>query len=94
MSAGRCSGCGRIDSCTKICQHIVTCPEYADLFSSAPHECLDPAADYQRHRAVTDTPDARARRRDDRLRERFADLDRRQAVSVTRWRTPPDILDD
>jgi hypothetical protein len=94
MPAGRCSGCGRIDSRTKIGQHVVTCTAYAELFSHSPDECLDPGADYLRYRATTDTPDARAQRRDDRLRGRFAELDRHQAVSVARWRTPPDILDD
>jgi hypothetical protein len=94
MSAGRCAGCGRVDSCRKVSEHIVACGRYADLFATSPQLCLDPAAEFARHRAVTDTEHARAARRDARLRTRFAELDHRQTVSKTRWRTPPDILDD
>jgi hypothetical protein len=94
MPAGRCSGCGLNDSARKVALHVLTCSRYLDLFRQDPARCLDPAAEYERYRTEELNPEARAERRDVRLRDRFAELDRQQAVQADRWRTPPDLLDD
>lgn len=91
--AGRCSGCGLTDSTKKVTAHVVTCRDYIRLHNSAPDQCLDPETEYRRHRAA-DTFEARAARRDARLQERFAELERLHARQVARWRTPKSILDD
>lgn len=93
MAAGRCSGCGRKDSLRKINQHVVSCPSYLDLFEHDPARCLDPAAEYERFRTEDNTPEARAQQRGARLELRFAEINRLQAHSATRWARPPDILD-
>ncbi len=93
MASGRCSGCGRVGSISKIATHIVSCPAYIELFQSTPARCLSPAAEAAHHRAA-DTPELRADRRDQRLTARFAKLDREVRVQADRWRTPPDLLAD
>ncbi len=93
MPTGRCAGCGDTGSPRRVQQHIITCNDYAALFSSAPELCIDPVAEYARHRAA-DTPQARADLRSERLRRRFMELDRQAARQAARWRTPPDILAD
>lgn len=91
--AGRCSGCGLTDSSKKVTAHIGTCPDYIRLFGSEPGQCLDPEAEYRKHREA-DTFEARAERRDERLQERFAEMERLHAIQVARWRTPRCILDE
>ncbi len=91
MPIGRCAGCGNTGAPRRVQQHIITCDAYATLFSSTPDACLDPVTEYARHRAA-DTPQARADLRADRLRRRFGELDRQQALATARWATPPDIL--
>jgi hypothetical protein len=93
MAAGRCAGCGRIDSLRKISTHIVDCTAYLNLFQHNPLRCLTPAAEYERHRAEDTTPVARAEQRGTRLAARFAELNRQQLASVVRWQRPPDILE-
>ena len=92
MSAGRCSGCGRIDSLRKIRLHIVGCEDYIGLFRQTPADALDPHIDYVRHRRAQ-SPETRAVLRGHRLEARFAEINRQQQVSTSRWATPPDILE-
>jgi hypothetical protein len=93
MATGRCSGCGRTDSLRKISTHIVDCFAYLDLFQRDPARALGPAAEYERYRAEDRSPEARAEQRGERLQVRFAEINRQQAVSASRWAKPPDILD-
>lgn len=91
--AGRCSGCGLSDSSKKVTAHITTCPDYIALYYSEPDQCLDPVAEYRKHREA-DTFEARAERRNERLHERFAEMERLHSIQVARWRTPKCILDE
>ncbi len=93
MATGRCSGCGRADSVSKISLHIVSCQAYSELFQRQPGKCLDPAAEAARYRAEEQNPEARAEQRGVRLEQRFAEINQLQAVSASRWSRPPDILD-
>lgn len=93
MTTGRCAGCAVTGAPRRVQQHILTCTAYQNLFLSHPERALDPVAEYLRHRA-TDTPQARADQRSERLRRRFITLDRQQARANARWATPPDILAD
>lgn len=93
MSAGRCSGCGRVDSLRKVSLHIVSCPDYLALYEQHPERALEPEAEYSRFRTEDTTPEARAQQRGARLEVRFAEINRQQAASATRWSKPPDILD-
>lgn len=93
MAAGRCAGCGRADSLRKISLHMIECQAYIELFKHNPARALGPAEEYERHRREDTTPEARAVARGHRLRLRFADINRQQQASVSRWATPPDILD-
>lgn len=92
--AGRCAGCGCTDSVKKIKSHVMTCPQYIELYRSEPSRCLDPEAEYHRHRNDEGTSEARAQRRHLRLTDSFTDMERRQALQAARWRRPKDILDD
>lgn len=92
MAAGRCSGCGRTDSVRKINLHIIECEDYVDLYLHDPARALTPAAEFERHRNE-DTPEARAVARGARLQARFAEINKQQAASATRWARPPDILE-
>ncbi len=94
MPTGRCAGCGFSDSCTKVKGHILGCPEYLALFRKTPERCLDPAAEHARFKAEDDTSEARAERRDQRLSDRFAEMDRLASIQAARWRQPKDILED
>lgn len=94
MAAGRCAGCGCTDSARKIGLHVMTCPQYIELYRCEPGRCLDPEAEYQRYRTEEDTAEARAHRRHLRLRDSFAETQARQALQAARWRQPRDILDD
>lgn len=93
MAAGRCAGCGRIDSLRKISHHMIDCTAYQEIFQNFPALALGPTEEYQRHRREDKTPEARAVQRGLRLRDRFADINRQQMVSAARWATPPDILE-
>lgn len=92
MPTGRCSGCGRTGSLCKIRLHVVACDEYIDLFARDPEAALDPHTDFVQHRRAQ-TAQARAIERGHRLEARFAEINRQQAASASRWVTPPDILD-
>lgn len=94
MAMGRCSGCGLVGSCKKVEIHVLTCPSYLTLFRTEPERCLDPASEQQRYKTHEDTSQARAARRDTRLRHRFAEMDRHQSMQAQRWRTPKDILEE
>lgn len=93
MPAGRCAGCGLVDSCRKVSAHVLGCAEFAELFRNNPERCLDPAAEYERVKAQ-DTSDTRALARERRMTDRFAALEARTAHQAARWRRPPDILED
>lgn len=94
MAAGRCAGCGHTDTARKVQIHVLDCTEFVELFHRKPGQCLDPAAEYIRHKTEDDSPDARAERRDGRLQQRFAELDERQSRQANRWLPEPDILAD
>lgn len=94
MAAGRCAGCGHTDSSTKVRLHIMTCPDYLALYLSEPDRCLDPEAEHHRYRTEDNTSEARADRRDLKLQQRFAEMDRRQSTQVDRWKRPKDLLED
>ncbi len=94
MALGRCAGCGITAPSRQVKIHVLGCVEYLALHRTTPERCLDPEADYLRHKQETDTPEARARRRDSRLRERFQDLDEQYDRQQKRWATPADFLDD
>jgi hypothetical protein len=93
MATGRCAGCGRTDSLRKITVHIIECADYAALYERDPGLALTPQAEYDRFRREDDTPEAHARQRDQRLKARFAEINRAQAASASRWACPPDILE-
>lgn len=93
MPAGRCSGCGRTDSLRKVRLHVVECTDYIELFRQEPARALDPHAEYVRYRREHGSPEARAVQRGHRLEVRFAEINRHQAASTSRWATPPDILE-
>lgn len=93
MPSGRCSGCELTGSSKKIAVHIITCHAYLELHRRNPAGCLSPQAEADRHRSGN-TPEARATRRDERLRVRFAELDHEVRVQTGRWKTPADLLDD
>lgn len=93
MAAGRCAGCGRIDSLRKIGQHIVDCVGYLTLFSTDSGRCLTPAGEYERYRREETSAVARAEQRGTRLAARFREINRHQAASAARWQRPPDILE-
>lgn len=93
MATGRCAGCGRIASLRKISQHIVDCESYIELYKREPAQCLDPVAELNRFRDQGGAPQARAEQRDERLRARFAEINRQQLASASRWAKPPDILE-
>jgi hypothetical protein len=93
MAAGRCSGCGRTGSLRKINLHIVHCQSYVELYAQDPSRCLDPVAEWRRHRRQNDTPMARAEQRGQRLSVRFAEINRQQQASASRWLRPPDLLE-
>ena len=94
MAAGRCAGCGYTNSRTKVDTHCLSCEQFLDLFRTAPHRCLDPAAEQARFKAQDDSAAARAQRRDDRLTARYTELERLTAAQASRWATPSDLLDD
>lgn len=93
MAAGRCAGCGRIDSLRKIGLHIVDCVDYATLFRTDPDRCLTPAEEYERYRREETSAVARAEQRGDRLAARFREINRHQAATTARWQRPRDILE-
>jgi hypothetical protein len=93
MPQGRCAGCGHSDSASKVAQHVLNCPAYLKLFREDPKRCLDPEAEYVRYREYDDTSEARAVRRDARLRDRFTEMERLQELARQRWRAK-DILED
>lgn len=93
MAAGRCAGCGRIDSLRKIRLHIADCTQYLKLFQHDPARCLTPADEYERHCREDKSALARAEQRGTRMTQRFAEYHQHQAASVARWQRPPDILD-
>jgi hypothetical protein len=93
VAAGRCAGCGRTGSLRKITQHMVSCSDFIDLFGRDPAKALDPEAEYDRYRAEERNAEARAHQRGERLAVRFAEINRQQAASASRWAKPPDILD-
>jgi hypothetical protein len=93
MAAGRCAGCGRIDSVRKVSQHIVDCADYLVLYQADPGRCLTPAGEYERYRREETSAVARAEQRGTRLAARFREINRHQAVSTARWQRPPDILE-
>lgn len=94
MPTGRCAGCGYSGSCTKVKMHVLVCPDFLAVFRENPERCLHPAAEYARFKAEDDTSEARAERRDQRLRHRFAEMERLAAIQAARWQRPKDILED
>lgn len=94
MAAGRCAGCGLIDSSKKVGLHVMMCPQYLALYNSEPDRALDPEAEYERHQTEDNTSEARAERRDVKLRQRFAETHRRQSTQADRFKRPKDILED
>lgn len=93
MATGRCAGCGRTNSARKISLHVLECAEYLALFQRDPSRALTPVAEYDRYRREDATPEARAVRRGQRLHVRFAEINRQQAASASRWACPPDLLE-
>ncbi len=94
MPTGRCAGCTYTDSCRKVEVHILGCDSFHTLFRTQPERCLAPAAEYSRFKEHDDTSEARAERRDRRLSDRFAEMERLAAIQAARWRRPKDILED
>jgi hypothetical protein len=92
MAAGRCAGCGETASSRQVKIHILNCARFLELFREHPDRCLDPDAEFHRFRIEDDSPEARAGRRDERLRHRFAEQDIRQSREDDRWKPEPDIL--
>lgn len=94
MPTGRCPGCGTSGSCKKINSHVLTCPDFLRLFREHPERCLHPADEYARYKREEDTSEARAGRRERRLSDRFAEMERIAQIAAARWRRPKDILED
>lgn len=92
MPTGRCAGCGWIASSRRVNQHILACKHYLDLFRSSPEQAREPEAEYVRFKTEDSAGEA-AKRRDERLRKRFAEMDKIQSFQATRWNVK-DILDD
>lgn len=94
MPTGRCAGCGFTNSSKKVQVHVLDCSDYLALFRQSPQRCLDPDAEHARYKAEEDNSTARAKRRDRRLQDRFAELERQASIQATRWQQPKDILED
>ncbi len=85
MAKGRCAGCGKVGSVAAIGKHVLGCEAFA---RSSDH--ASPAEEYQRWVAADRNADDRA----ERIRELIAGNEARLAAGVSRWATPPDILED
>jgi hypothetical protein len=93
MARGRCAGCGMTNaSIKKMRAHIMSCPDYTELFQRAPERALEPVQEQERWLAAEGSAEARDAARDERLealRERLAAA---RVAQVDRWRTPDDLL--
>ncbi len=96
MATGRCAGegCGYTAAALRVNAHVLTCSSYLELFRTDPGRCLTPEAEYARYKEIEDSPDARARRRDIRLRQRYAESERMAPLREDRWVIGNDILAD
>jgi hypothetical protein len=89
MATGRCAGCGKSGPPKKVQAHIMTCPDYAELYRADPARALPPEAEHARWAAQDKEADKAARRAA--LAEAGA---ARRADQVGRFARLPDILDD
>lgn len=95
MTAGRCAGCGVMDnSCKKIKSHVLTCPDYLEVFKSDPAKALPPEEEWVRWQNEDNSDEARAVAKEIRLTKRFAEMDAKREAQSERWQKPKDILDD
>ena len=92
MPTGRCSGCGWIAASKRVKLHVLTCQEFLDLFRTDSTKALDPEKDYAQFKDEENSSEARAERRDQRLRKRFAEMEHHQSLQTARWKTV-DFLD-
>lgn len=92
MPLGRCAGCGLTAAATRVKHHVRICPEFLTLFQTARQRCLDPISEHSRFTTEEDTPECRSQRRNNRLAERFIELQELTSRQIARWRTPADIF--
>lgn len=94
MAQGRCAGCGKTGtSCKGMKNHIMSCPEYIQLYQKDPSKALEPGPEFARWQREENSEEARAEAKDKRLAARFAALDVKRDKQSSRWATPPDLLD-
>jgi hypothetical protein len=86
---GRCAGCGKTGSASRMRRHIADCPDWAALYARSPDAALDPEAEYQRWSAC-DKEDERGARRE----QQIAQVLRRRAEGHERWRSRDILADD
>jgi hypothetical protein len=87
MSAGRCAGCGKTDpSCKKIKTHVMSCPDFIELYKQNPEAALDPEAEFTRHKLEQD--DTKEERRDTRIAGLRKEGAAKVAVQQGRWVEP------
>lgn len=86
---GRCAGCGLSGSVARVSAHARYCPEYRELYRSAPERALSPEEEYARWQ----DSEERQERREQRREAAIAEADRRRDVHRRRWATPPDPLE-
>jgi hypothetical protein len=88
MAAGRCEGCGRSDSASKIARHIQACDEWLKLYARDPALALSPEESARRWKGG-----GRASERAAYLLAVTSDIEERRAAALERFR-PADILAD
>jgi hypothetical protein len=86
MASGRCEGCGRTGSSTKIYQHVVECELFLKL---PPGQMLDPLTSYANWQAEGKKAHRTERKQDLTTQEVVL-----RAAADARWATPRDILED
>ena len=85
---GRCAGCGLVNRNSAVVrEHVRYCPEFLNLFLTAPERALEPEDEFARYRDEDRQAD-RQKHKDDAISE----ADRRRAEQAARWETPPDLL--
>jgi len=86
VATGRCEGCGRTGSASKIREHVVQCGEWLSL----PFDYqLDPERSYRQWKA-----EGRQEEREGHKAELAGREVQLRAMADARWATPKDILED
>jgi hypothetical protein len=86
---GRCAGCGKTGSASKISRHIADCARWAELFGTSPDAALDAETEYQRW-LEHDKEDERDQRRETHVLA----VRQRREEGHERWRSRDILADD